>query len=492
MDPRQTRSSQHTLDPDGEADWWARHGSNLIEQPAYQLDNGKLHAFDPIWGLFTFEHPIFYELACAMAVRRHQLIEQLTLPWQYATIPGTTSFVRWEHIWGCAIFAYKMARRHGLSEHDALVIALIVLFADLGHSTGSHLGDWMKQGTQGGENHHDLILRAYLERTGVCDILRKYGLDPDDIINPRVVPAWAECKSPALCTDRVDYGVRETKRWMRHPLIQGLSLDSFAIHGNQLVMVSPEEAKVFGRAFMMLSWEHWSAVIHHLVEMLFMERTRRILTLGIGWDSSWLTYHPHDLLYCSDAEQMMNLGERDLYGQTLDGIMRDISSYERTRAWPGRSRRTEAFLAGDTDTGWDPYLDHHPGVEIRPARPSETEGLRVNQRGLVVVMRPFKLRQVDPPLLLGGQTVPLSQSGLDPAYAGLLKQHRQAMSRSYTATILLNYEARRVIARGLAQTQETWPSLLTRPHMDNAALQQHLQIAGSFAASHTPIRFIPD
>lgn len=61
-------------------------------------------------------------------------------------------------------------------DRQRTVLELRTLFSDVGQTAFSHLGDWIFQGIQGGENLHDQDLRALLETFGIDETLADYGL----------------------------------------------------------------------------------------------------------------------------------------------------------------------------------------------------------------------------------------------------------------------------------------------------------------------------
>ena len=132
---------------------------------------------------------------------------------RFATLPNTTYFSRWQHVWGSLAFVRKMTEGdERFDDRQRTVLELRTLFSDVGQTAFSHLGDWMFQGIQGGENLHDQDLRDLLETFGVDALLEEYGLTLDETVFPEV-DDWVECPSPDLCVDRVDYGLREILRW---------------------------------------------------------------------------------------------------------------------------------------------------------------------------------------------------------------------------------------------------------------------------------------
>lgn len=77
-------------------------------------------------------------------------IEQLTLPEHYATIPNAANFSCWEHITGSPVLVKLLVEKWNnenptdrVSNRELVVFMLRTMLSDIGHTIGSHLGDWI-------------------------------------------------------------------------------------------------------------------------------------------------------------------------------------------------------------------------------------------------------------------------------------------------------------------------------------------------------------
>ena len=193
-----------------------------LELPAYEFENITLRVNDVVWGECEIGNEPYDKLLLQLArhplFRRLQAVEQLTLPPDLSVIPNTSRFSRWQHIWGSLIFVRKMTEHDDrFSSRDRIVAQLRTLFSDVGQTAFSHLGDWVFQGANGGENLHDQELMDLLHSQGIDEMLNEFDLTLDETVFPDMED-WVECPSPDLCVDRVDYGMREILRWV-HPSI---------------------------------------------------------------------------------------------------------------------------------------------------------------------------------------------------------------------------------------------------------------------------------
>lgn len=112
IDELYTRDPYGWVDDLPGSDW---QGGNMFEGTAF-VPNCNMDAgifYDPVWNdklsISDGDNAavlgnIFYN----NSLRRLQAVEQLTLPPEYSTIPNTSAFSRFEHIWGSALFVRQM------------------------------------------------------------------------------------------------------------------------------------------------------------------------------------------------------------------------------------------------------------------------------------------------------------------------------------------------------------------------------------------------
>lgn len=434
---------------------------------------------------------IMQEIFYSNAMRRLQAVEQLTLPPQYSTIPNTAAFSRFEHLWGSVLFAKIMSERQGLSDEESLNCQLRTLVSDMAHTTGSHIGDWIFQGIDGGENQHDLELEDYLEVTGINDILKKHDIDPKDVVFPDKND-WVEASSPDLCIDRVDYGLREMRRWMDVIEHACFSEDDFVITPeNQLAMTNLQRARLFSEGFLLLSQEHWSEPTHRFLEDLYILQTK-LLYIERGGPDTWVfkpdhvdsglimlhEIHPRDLMYVTDHTQLRSLARPSLVGNTFNAIMSSVAQYHRQYVWPGRRERINNYLWQFTanqyeatkasgkytsldDEKFSSYLSEYPaylptGFTILDENDDKQKD---NGQYIDIPQPPFKVRQIDP--LVQTEDGFERLSVLDPSYADRLKEHRAGLAATKIARIAMPDEhSYNLLKSTLANIDDRWKELL--------------------------------
>lgn len=487
--------------------------------PSYECDDrtGAIEIFDPIWGecriggqtgdkwegdeIFAdlYRHPVFQRLAA---------IEQLTLPKQYATMPGSVEFTRWEHAWGSVVFVRKMiaeaeARGRAFSAREKLVLQLRTLDSDGAHTAFSHHGDWLRQGFGGPEDSHDEILVPFLEDNGVCDIFRWHGFAPEEVIFPDGQD-WVECDSPDLCVDRVDYSVREIDRWVL-PGAAHRWKNAFMLDGqNRLVMQNAQSAREFGAAFGLLATEHWSHPVHRLQLQFFGELIKAAILNGSTFLGDQPMLHPLDALYTVDSDLLAATRQIGPLNNNLHAQMLDIArAQRRIFAW-GRESEIAQFMQAvgtegrapdfphplDTEGGWQvEYSGAVPqNIEVLPVAGMH-EGADFGQlpHCLDTYLPPLKSRAVDPLFYdEHGEIRRLSEA--DPHFKSLLAQHRALQSQAYVARLYMAPRAVQDLRRNLAEVQADWDEAVQRPRSPESAksLRENIQFIGGMAVGHSP------
>ena len=453
--------------------------------PNCNMDTGVF--YDPVWNdkmnINDGAHAIALgEIYYSNPMRRLQAVEQLTLPPQYSTIPNTGAFSRFEHIWGSALFVRQMTDRYRIAEPIATTLLLRTLVSDIGHTFGSHLGDWMFQGMGEAENQHDIELTSYLGAVGVTAILEKHGFSPTDIIFPEIND-WIESNQPDLCVDRVDYGLREMNRWNKGIADAKFDSDDFVITpDNMLAMKDQQRARLFAEGFLLLSQEHWSEPTHRFMLDMLMLRTKLFYGNG-GAPRSWVfdpdlnaktalvplhTIHPRDLMYVTDPAQAQAYEFPHSDELAIHGLMEKIARYHRQHRWPRRSQQIAEYMDQFAEANYDSVLtagtfsrltdDYAYTANLEGGNfqimTSDDADSRHDGRAIDLPLVTLKSRQVDPLVETVDGFKRLSE--LDPSFADRLLQHRRTMAQTYVARLVLDDDTARLLRDTLAQAETNW------------------------------------
>lgn len=450
----------------------------------YEIGDRHMLVHDTVWGS---EHigdkpfdMLLLELARTPLFRRLQSIEQLTLGANHATMPGSMYFSRWEHMWGSVVFVRKMLEgREDIDDRQKMVLQLRTLLSDAAHTAFSHLGDWMFQGTQGGEDLHDEDLKDVLRVSGLEDILSGYGFTLDETVFPDVED-WVECASPRLCVDRVDYGFREMLRWVAPTVPLHLHLQElhnpqsiFKItEDGQLAFKSQKMARLYAAGFSLLPTEHWSHPVHRLQLQLFQSAVRSSVIEKVEYEGT----HPREAMYGIDDDFYAHFQTWPMVH--LQETMKTIGATQRKIFIQGRRADLDIVFSRfrDRDGEFPEFPDplksytwqseyfakpYPPNVELEEVESVPDQPLAVSDKGLVVHMPPLKARAVDPPVRLeNGEVKPLSQ--VDPSYSRYLAGQRKTMAKAYKATVLMRVDVAQKIVEQHEADDKLWPQLLRR------------------------------
>lgn len=457
---------------------------DYLSLPSYELGERHMEVFDVVWGSCEIgDKPPHDELLIKLAhtplFQRLQSIEQLTLGPDYATMPNSTDFSRWQHIWGSLVFVRKMVEGdERFSERDRAVMELRTLLSDVGHTSFSHLGDWLFQGIDGGEDLHDKDLKDLLAVTGVEKLLNEYGFSSDEVVFPETED-WVECPSPNLCVDRVDYGMREILRWVVPTVPLHLSLrelqnprNFFEItDDNQLALKSPQAARYFCTGFSLLPTEHWAHPTHRLQLQLLQTMIKGALVD----EATSNAFHPRDMLYGTDADFTHLFQTWDAL--FLNTTMKDMAVWQRRIFVEGRRHDLNQVFRGISDPAWQfPDFPHPlqsyswqtnefvkpipPQLDITEQTDIKIPTMTATERGLEFSLPPLKARAIDPLVMMEG--VPIRYSDVEPSYRAYLAGQKATMAKGYNAVVLMRPDVAKRITDSSDRVTKEWEEIIQR------------------------------
>lgn len=469
---------------------------------AYRIEDSRIAIDDAVWGRCDIGaepgDEVFLDLVGNSAIARLQGIEQLTLPKSMTTIPGTSEFSRWEHVWGSVVLTRKLGERAGIKHAELRRQELRALLSDVGQWAFSHLGDWIFQGMGGPEDAHDLRQAEFLSRIGIKDIVEDNGYDLDSLLVQGQEDDWVECDSPDLCVDRIDFGAREVLRWLGgEPDLNRLKDNSnhsmpFEIDGDgRVVMESKGIAKLFTKAYMLLSTEHWQEPVHRLQLQLLQEIVKYAVVHDDVTMMSWPDYgmyHPKDMLMSVDDDFTASMHMVDSHQWLFHDITSEIGRSRRNIFRMIRADELFSFLRDDAAEEMpDPILGtswqsrHHPimpsRVEIIPVQTvSDVDDFDQNPYAIDFELPPLKARWIDPLYKdTDGKIKRLSEE--DDAVAALLAHQKELMSRRYVGRLLLNPQHREILKTALEENRTGWQEAQSRPPMPDATFRRNFETA---------------
>ncbi len=136
------------------------------------------------------------------------------------------------------------------------------LIHDVSHSSFSHCIDYVfDHGSNIQEqNHQDNIFDDFVRKTGIPDILKKYGFDLDYILDDKNFPL-KEKNLPDLCADRIDYSLRDGICYAKFEKEYAeYFLNNLTVKNNQWVFKNFESAKKYAEFFKKMNDEFWSGM----------------------------------------------------------------------------------------------------------------------------------------------------------------------------------------------------------------------------------------
>jgi len=152
---------------------------------------------DRVYGGITINDPVVLEIINTPEFRR--LIDIDQGGYSHIHFPDS-QHSRFEHSLG----VYELLRRYNAPEEEQIA----GLLHDVSHSAFSHTMDYiMADGSGTKQCHQDRIFAEYLRNSSIAEILKKYNLNIDRIVEDANFPL-KENELPDICADRIDYSLR--------------------------------------------------------------------------------------------------------------------------------------------------------------------------------------------------------------------------------------------------------------------------------------------
>jgi len=204
---------------------------------------------DRIYGTIEINEPLILELLASPAMLRLKNIDQGGY-----TKPFFTKIIyRFEH----SIGVYWLLKKYGTSLEEQVA----GLIHDVSHSAFSHCIDYVLEGGDGGkQNHQDNIFNDFVKKSNIPEILKKYGLDINYILDDKNFPL-KERDLPELCADRIDYFLR-TASILNKMTSEEINhfLDNLIIINQQWVFKRLKPAQDCAELFLWINKNYWISI----------------------------------------------------------------------------------------------------------------------------------------------------------------------------------------------------------------------------------------
>ena len=203
---------------------------------------------DRVYGNFEITEPVILELINSPTLQRLKEIDQAG--YFEPHFPGT-AHSRFEH----SIGDYLL-----LKIYEAPIEEQIAgLIHDVSHSAFSHCIDYvLDAGSEKEHNHQDNVFDDYIRKSEIPEILKKYNLDLDYILDDKNFPL-KENDLPDLCSDRIDYSLR-TATIFKEIENGKFFIDSLTAKDGRWIFKDFESAKKYAELFLKLNTNYYAGI----------------------------------------------------------------------------------------------------------------------------------------------------------------------------------------------------------------------------------------
>lgn len=205
---------------------------------------------DRVYGKMEISEPVVLELIGTPAMQRLKGVGQFG--YKHMGLSASL-YSRLEH----SIGVYLLLRKYSASLPEQVA----GLIHDVSHGVFSHCLDYaLDEGSEKEQNHQDNILKSFIKKTRIPAILKKYGLNTDDILNDKKF-LLKEKSLPDLCADRIDYCLRDGLVFKEiEPRNAKYLLNGLFIGGNEWIFKDLSSAEKFSRLFLKLNRVYYAGI----------------------------------------------------------------------------------------------------------------------------------------------------------------------------------------------------------------------------------------
>ncbi len=241
---------------------------------------------DAVYGDREVEEEVLKELIESRPLQRLKDIHQAgPQPFFMDKYPMT----RFEHSVGVMLL---------LSDHNASLEEQIAgLLHDVPHTAFSHTVDFVYDTDE--HDYHDRFLEKVVKDSEIPEILERHGLDVDYILDESNF-GLLERDAPDLCADRIDYFLRDSKRygdWKVHHFV-----DSLTTAEGMFVLEDKETAIEYGKKYAEADEEWWANPKEVVLTEIFAQAVKEALKQDILTEEE---------LFGTDEEVMEKLRDSD-------------------------------------------------------------------------------------------------------------------------------------------------------------------------------------
>ena len=203
---------------------------------------------DRVYGEIEIRDSIILDLINCPTIQRLKQIDQAGYLEPF--FPGTAQS-RFEHSLG----VYYLLKIYNAPLEEQIA----GLIHDVSHSIFSHCIDYILDvGSETDHSHQDNIFDEFVRKSEIPEILKKYNLDLNYILNDKNFPL-KEKNLPDLCADRIDYTLR-TAIVFKDIENGKYFLDNLVVKDRNWIFKNFESAKKFAELFYKLNSEYFAGL----------------------------------------------------------------------------------------------------------------------------------------------------------------------------------------------------------------------------------------
>ncbi len=211
---------------------------------------------DRVYGKVNIKEPVILELLNSAPLQRLKDVDQAGYRplWSKPEVEvGKYDHSRYAH----SVGVYLLLRKYNASLEEQIS----GLIHDVSHSAFSHCIDYvLDSGSEKEHNHQDNLFKDYVRNTEIPAILKKYGFDPEYILEEKNFPL-KEKELPDLCADRIDYSLKTAVIFeeLKEKEVNYF-LDNLTVIDNNWVFEDLESAQRYAELFLKLNRDYYSGV----------------------------------------------------------------------------------------------------------------------------------------------------------------------------------------------------------------------------------------
>ena len=199
---------------------------------------------DRVYGEVQIDNPVLIELMHSAPLQRLKRINQAGVA-QY--VLPRKNITRYEHCVGVMI----LLKRLGASLEEQIA----GLLHDVPHTAFSHVIDFVFASER--HDYHENFLEKIVMASEIPEIIKRYGLSLPTILDETNF-LLLEREIPDLCSDRVDYSLRDMLAYVGHPERIQYYLLHLINHNNEIMFNDQQAAVSFAQDYLMMNESCWA------------------------------------------------------------------------------------------------------------------------------------------------------------------------------------------------------------------------------------------